>query len=58
MKLTINSESKSFDVSPRDRLLDMLRATGYFGVKHGGDEGTCGCGDQVIADGRARWTRQ
>ncbi len=40
MKLTINSESKSFDVSPRDRLLDVLRTAGYFGVKHGCDDGS------------------
>jgi aerobic-type carbon monoxide dehydrogenase small subunit (CoxS/CutS family) len=42
MKLTINGETESFDVSPRDRLLDILRRAGYFGAKHGCDDGTCG----------------
>ena len=42
MKLTINGETESFDVSPHDRLLDILRRAGYFGAKHGCDDGTCG----------------
>ena len=41
MKLTINGEPKSFEIAPRDRLLDMLRGAGYFGVKHGCKEITC-----------------
>ncbi len=49
MKLTINSETKSFDVSPSARLLDVLRGAGYFGVKHGCDDGTCGACAVLVA---------
>src|SRR5512139_1348508 len=42
LQLTINSEVKTFEVAPKDRLLDVLRRNGYFGVKHGCDDGSCG----------------
>jgi len=48
--LTINSIQKTFSINPADRLLDTLRANGYFSVKHGCDTGECGvCG--VLLDG-------
>ncbi len=40
--LVINGNTKTLDVAPSDRLLDVLRREGYFGVKHGCDDGTCG----------------
>jgi len=49
MNLTINGEPKSFDISPRERLLDVLRRAGYFGVKHGCDDGTCGACAVLVA---------
>ena len=43
--LNINSIKKTFTINPADRLLDTLRANGYFSVKHGCDTGECGvCG--------------
>jgi aerobic-type carbon monoxide dehydrogenase small subunit (CoxS/CutS family) len=39
LHLTINAEAKTFDIAPKDRLLDVLRANGYLGVKHGCDDG-------------------
>src|SRR3972149_10433211 len=42
IQLIINSEVKTFEVAPKDRLLDVLRRNGYFGVKHGCDDGSCG----------------
>ncbi len=42
IQLTVNSEVKTFEVAPKDRLLDVLRRNGYFGVKHGCDDGSCG----------------
>jgi putative selenate reductase molybdopterin-binding subunit len=51
LQLTINSEVKIFEVSPKDRLLDVLRRNGYFGVKHGCDDGSCGA-CAVLIDGK------
>jgi putative selenate reductase molybdopterin-binding subunit len=51
LQLTINSEVKTFEVSPKDRLLDVLRRNGYFGVKHGCDDGSCGA-CAVLIDGK------
>src|SRR5512140_3201739 len=51
IQLTINSEVKTFEVSPKDRLLDVLRRNGYFGVKHGCDDGSCGA-CAVLIDGK------
>src|SRR3972149_629501 len=50
IQLTINSEVKTFEISPKDRLLDVLRRNGYFGVKHGCDDGSCGA-CAVLIDG-------
>src|SRR5512136_2764918 len=50
LQLTINSEVKTFEISPKDRLLDVLRRNGYFGVKHGCDDGSCGA-CAVLIDG-------
>src|SRR5512143_1792971 len=51
LHLTINSEAKSFEIEPKDRLLDVLRRNGYFGVKHGCDDGSCGA-CAVLIDGK------
>src|SRR5512139_1039376 len=51
IQLTINSEVKTFEVAPKDRLLDVLRRNGYFGVKHGCDDGSCGA-CAVLIDGK------
>ena len=40
--LTINNEIKSFDIAPNETLLRVLRRNGYFGVKHGCENGECG----------------
>jgi len=44
LKLTVNGQQKEFLVLANDRLSDVLRKEGYFGVKTGcytGDCGTC-----------------
>src|SRR5512135_1470730 len=51
LNLTINLQSKTFTVSPKERLLDVLRRHGYFGVKHGCDDGSCGA-CAVLIDGK------
>lgn len=51
LHLIINSEAKTFVVEPKDRLLDVLRRNGYFGVKHGCDDGSCGA-CAVLIEGR------
>ncbi|MBI5303941.1 MAG: molybdopterin-dependent oxidoreductase [Chloroflexi bacterium] len=47
---TINNETKSFDINSNDTLLRVLRANGYFGVKHGCENGECGA-CAVLVDG-------
>jgi putative selenate reductase molybdopterin-binding subunit len=42
INLRINGEEKTLQVSPGDILLNVLRREGYFGVKHGCEDGTCG----------------
>ena len=50
IQLIINSEVKTFEVAPKDRLLDVLRSNGYFGVKSGCKELTSRCFvDMIIA---------
>ena len=39
---TINGEKKELNAKPGELLLDVLRREGYFGVKRGCQEGTCG----------------
>ncbi len=52
LDVTINGEARTFIISPKDTLLSVLRREGYFGVKHGCDDGTCGvC--VVLLDGQA-----
>ena len=51
LHLTINLESKTFPALPKDRLIDVLRRNGYFGVKHGCDDGSCGA-CTVLIDGK------
>jgi aerobic-type carbon monoxide dehydrogenase small subunit (CoxS/CutS family) len=48
----INGEARTFDIAPRDTLLALLRREGYYGVKRGCDDGSCGtC--VVLLDGEA-----
>ncbi len=48
--LTINDESKTWDVAPNETLLDALRRDGYFGVKHGCENGECGACTVLLDD--------
>ncbi len=49
---TLNGEKRTFQSSPDEKLLDLLRRHGYKGTKFGCGEGSCGvC--TVIMDGRA-----
>jgi len=48
--LTINNELKSFDISANETLLRLLRRNGYFGVKHGCENGACGA-CAILIDG-------
>ncbi len=49
--LTINNEQKTWDIAPNATLLHVLRGNGYFGVKHGCDNGECGA-CTVLLDGK------
>ena len=40
--LHVNGQRLELETSPSTCLLDVLRRAGYFGVKHGCDDGTCG----------------
>jgi len=51
LTLTINNESRNIEVTPQTRLLDALRTLGYFGVKHGCEDGSCGA-CTLLLDGR------
>jgi putative selenate reductase molybdopterin-binding subunit len=51
--LKINGEDKIFQVAPGDLLLDVLRREGYFGAKHGCEDGSCGA-CTVLVDGVPR----
>lgn len=42
INLTINGTTHNVDISPGDSLLNVLRALGYVGVKHGCETGECG----------------
>lgn len=39
---TINGIAKTFEAEPGEMVLDVLRREGYFGVKRGCQEGSCG----------------
>ncbi|MFH1680363.1 MAG: (2Fe-2S)-binding protein, partial [Candidatus Eisenbacteria bacterium] len=50
LHLTVNGEEKTFRIAPGDRLSEVLRREGYFGVKVGCSTGDCGtC--TVLLDG-------
>lgn len=52
IQLTINGTAREMDIEPDEKLLDLLRREGYFGVKFGCGRGECGvC--TVILDGHA-----
>src|SRR5438105_7597783 len=50
IKLTVNDEGLVLDVGANETLLAVLRRSGYFGVKHGCEDGTCGA-CLVLVDG-------
>ena len=50
VSFTVNDELKTWDIAPNETLLNALRANGYFGVKHGCDNGECGA-CAVLIDG-------
>lgn len=47
----IDGEAKLWDIAPGETLLHVLRRNGYFGVKHGCENGECGA-CTVLLDGR------
>ena len=52
IQLTINGIFKEVEIDPGERLFELLRREGYFGVKFGCGRGECGvC--TVILDGQA-----
>ena len=52
-EININGETKLIEANARDILLDVLRSEGYFGVKRGCSEGSCGsC--MILLDGLPR----
>jgi len=52
IRLNINGEKKAFEGPAHTTLLDLLRRTEYYSVKHGCETGDCGsCA--VLVDGRA-----
>lgn len=53
IQLTINSENKTLNIQPDEKLLDTLRNNNYKSVKFGCGEGTCGtC--TVLINGKPR----
>jgi putative selenate reductase molybdopterin-binding subunit len=50
ISLTINRQERVFDISPSETLLAVLRRAGFFGVKHGCEDGSCGA-CTVLVDG-------
>ena len=49
--LTVNGQVKTWQISPNETLLRALRRHGYFGVKHGCENGECGA-CAVLLDGK------
>lgn len=52
LNITINNVKKTFNIHPKDMLLDVLRREGYLGTKRGCNTGDCGA-CAVIIDGLA-----
>lgn len=48
----VNGDAFTLDIEPGEVLLDTLRRAGFFGVKRGCNEGTCGA-CLVVVNGRA-----
>jgi putative selenate reductase molybdopterin-binding subunit len=53
ISLTINDQERTVDIFPHETLLAVLRREGYFGVKHGCEDGSCGA-CTVLVDGVPR----
>jgi len=51
IKITINDLAKELDIVPGESLLDLLRRSGYYGVKEGCRKGNCGA-CVVLLDGK------
>ncbi len=51
LTLTINHQPQTLAISPNETLLHALRRNGYFGVKHGCENGACGA-CAVLLDGK------
>lgn len=51
IELSINAQSREVEIHPGERLLDLLRALGYYSVKEGCREGNCGA-CVVLLDGK------
>jgi putative selenate reductase molybdopterin-binding subunit len=52
LNVTINDLPLTLEIAPGDLLLEVLRREGYYGVKHGCDDGSCGA-CVVLLDGKA-----
>jgi len=53
ISLNINGQDRTLTVAAGDTLLDVLRREGYFGAKHGCEDGSCGA-CTVLVDGAPR----
>ncbi|MFW5891062.1 MAG: 2Fe-2S iron-sulfur cluster-binding protein, partial [bacterium] len=42
LNVKVNGEKKTFDIHPKDMLLEVLRKEGYMGTKRGCNTGDCG----------------
>lgn len=52
ISIKINSEAKTYEIDPRELLLNFLRRIGWFGAKRGCDNGDCGA-CAVLVEGKA-----
>jgi aerobic-type carbon monoxide dehydrogenase small subunit (CoxS/CutS family) len=51
IQVILNQQKTEWEVHPGDRLLDVLRRNGYYGVKEGCGDGNCGA-CVVLLDGK------